>query len=613
MKKLITISIIITFCFSIFLSTNVFCMNKKFEEFISDSRFKDGISWGNDKVSNYGNWSMGGCASYCQEFVHYCYGLNKPQDGEYFDNKDEIRSGDVIYKKWGDGAGDQHWYVCLDRNGNKLKIAEGNYNADWPNGYRPIVKIRDVDLYKYNDSFQYGWHYNIPDDNIGSNDDSINNSQKLQNSIIDEEIVEPGSGWSQATVKELLNKWVSSGIAIDYNGVGGYDEVDVLLRYIRHITGDYFRNMSINDFAVSELPVGFIRKTSNEYEPQPGDIVVWKGKTGPAASGDGHTGIVYEMLGSKIKIVDQDSTLQRAPQFNEYKYSGEMYFLIPTFNQKNESIDTLRFGNINSGEVPKFEKSNNNDNSNNNNENDDNDNINIVSTNKTSDNNSIVSSQQDTINQNNTNDVSSNVISSNNSSTSSSSSQSVAQNNSSTNKSTTNYSNSSGSSSSSSSSSAGQSMNGSAKVYSNKNYSTTEETTFNIPTIEIKVEKHNINEVVFVYNYIQNSFNLINIQNFNIIKDTVCTIDNINLFTGQMSSFAYYFDKDGKMQTGWVKDKDGKYYYFEEANTIDIGKMIYGWKKIDGAYYYFDMGGRMLENTITPDGYKVGTDGAWMP
>ena len=37
-----------------------------------------------------------------------------------------------------------------------------------------------------------------------------------------------------------------------------------------------------------------------------------------------------------------------------------------------------------------------------------------------------------------------------------------------------------------------------------------------------------------------------------------------------------------------------------------------GWQYIGGKYYYFNESGYMLENTTTPDGYRVGPDGAWI-
>jgi len=49
----------------------------------------------------------------------------------------------------------------------------------------------------------------------------------------------------------------------------------------------------------------------------------------------------------------------------------------------------------------------------------------------------------------------------------------------------------------------------------------------------------------------------------------------------------------------WWQEDDGSY----PTNA---------WKEINGKWYYFDGVGYMLENTTTPDGYKVGADGAWL-
>lgn len=45
-----------------------------------------------------------------------------------------------------------------------------------------------------------------------------------------------------------------------------------------------------------------------------------------------------------------------------------------------------------------------------------------------------------------------------------------------------------------------------------------------------------------------------------------------------------------------------------------------GWQEIGGKWYYFHKDtdgaalpvGAMLSNTVTPDGYTVGSDGAWI-
>ena len=73
----------------------------------------------------------------------------------------------------------------------------------------------------------------------------------------------------------------------------------------------------------------------------------------------------------------------------------------------------------------------------------------------------------------------------------------------------------------------------------------------------------------------------------------------------------YVFDENGNMITGWVHTADGKTYFFENKKTKDEGKMIIGWKQIQGSWYCFGPDGEMYTNTVTPDGYPVGPDGKW--
>lgn len=93
----------------------------------------------------------------------------------------------------------------------------------------------------------------------------------------------------------------------------------------------------------------------------------------------------------------------------------------------------------------------------------------------------------------------------------------------------------------------------------------------------------------------------------------------------------YYLDEDGKMVTGWFGDYhlheisdgtmgkmdygwyfDGSHWYF--LNTIHdgtFGARVKGWKWIDGYSYYFDAEGKLLTETVTPDGYTVDSNGRW--
>lgn len=64
---------------------------------------------------------------------------------------------------------------------------------------------------------------------------------------------------------------------------------------------------------------------------------------------------------------------------------------------------------------------------------------------------------------------------------------------------------------------------------------------------------------------------------------------------------------------GWQQDTVG-YWYQNENGTWPFST----WQWIDGnndgkaECYYFDKDGYMLSNTITPDGYLVNSDGAWI-
>lgn len=57
----------------------------------------------------------------------------------------------------------------------------------------------------------------------------------------------------------------------------------------------------------------------------------------------------------------------------------------------------------------------------------------------------------------------------------------------------------------------------------------------------------------------------------------------------------------------WQMDNVG-WWYLEDNNTYPVG----GWMTIDGAMYYFNNNGYLLTNTITPDGYTVDENGAWV-
>ena len=77
----------------------------------------------------------------------------------------------------------------------------------------------------------------------------------------------------------------------------------------------------------------------------------------------------------------------------------------------------------------------------------------------------------------------------------------------------------------------------------------------------------------------------------------------------------YYFNKEGYMLIGWIEYNGRKYYLDQQRETV-LGRMAEGWNLLEGKWYYFNTvsdgaRGALLMNTITPDGYRVGTDGSW--
>lgn len=71
----------------------------------------------------------------------------------------------------------------------------------------------------------------------------------------------------------------------------------------------------------------------------------------------------------------------------------------------------------------------------------------------------------------------------------------------------------------------------------------------------------------------------------------------------------YYLNKDGAIQTGWIKDKE-VWYYLDPQQS---GKMISaGWKKISGEWYHFSSSGAMSFSRWESDNgvwFYLGPDG----
>lgn len=67
----------------------------------------------------------------------------------------------------------------------------------------------------------------------------------------------------------------------------------------------------------------------------------------------------------------------------------------------------------------------------------------------------------------------------------------------------------------------------------------------------------------------------------------------------------WYQEDDGSYPVNTWKEIDGSWYFFEPSGYIAVNR----WE----GNYYLSASGAMLVNTITPDGYYVGADGAWIP
>ena len=69
------------------------------------------------------------------------------------------------------------------------------------------------------------------------------------------------------------------------------------------------------------------------------------------------------------------------------------------------------------------------------------------------------------------------------------------------------------------------------------------------------------------------------------------------------------------MVTCCFTDADWNRYYLNPVDDGTLGMMRTGWQVIDGKSYYFNTQsdgtmGRLYVDTTTPDGYRVGADGA---
>ena len=102
----------------------------KVNEFISDDRWKDGISWGANQVPKLPNSGDSySCVAYARDFINYVYGVTSFSSGDQYEGIskiNDIRTGDAVY--YNNGTND-HVFIVLKREGDRLYSAEGNYSG----------------------------------------------------------------------------------------------------------------------------------------------------------------------------------------------------------------------------------------------------------------------------------------------------------------------------------------------------------------------------------------------------------------------------------------------------------------------------------------------------
>ena len=138
-----------------------------------------------------------------------------------------------------------------------------------------------------------------------------------------------------------------------------------------------------------------------------------------------------------------------------------------------------------------------------------------------------------------------------------------------------------------------------------------------------KFIKANVNskDTAWIYDPITNAFKMnIIIEGQSIpavdgfyLINKVATQNKNGVTVNVPATDTYYFDKDGKMLTGWIKTTpDNKWYFLETIKNAREGAMAFGWYLVQNKWYYFTKEGSMLVNATTPDGQVVGPDGVWV-
>ena len=172
--------------------------NVKFDEFINNPTYTDDAPWGRTQRPLLSKAGSTGCASYCADFVKYCYGIDGITSKDVFYDVNEIRAGDIIHVQSSYG----HWFVVLKREGNMLYTAEGNWN----------------------DAIRICWGYAIVDNEIVGGRHAFDKGYHFMPAQTDGTWEKGEEGWRYSFGNGFyaLNKWLNDGSNWYFAGMEGY-------------------------------------------------------------------------------------------------------------------------------------------------------------------------------------------------------------------------------------------------------------------------------------------------------------------------------------------------------------------------------------------------------
>ena len=131
--------------------------NRKVNDFIFDSRWKNGISY---VESYYYPGNAYTCFGYACDFVCKVYDIHKKANrGIFYTDMNEVSAGDVIQSSEKDAYGDpEHTAVVLGRDGDRLWTAEANYSGKVRIGWDNYT-LSNSKITAGNRHFTIGYHF----------------------------------------------------------------------------------------------------------------------------------------------------------------------------------------------------------------------------------------------------------------------------------------------------------------------------------------------------------------------------------------------------------------------------------------------------------------------